>query len=51
MRILIVDDARDARELLARVLQRWNHEVISAVNGEDAWAKIQQDPVRLVISD
>lgn len=51
MRILIADDAHDAREILGRLLKRWGHEVISACDGAEAWAILEHEPIRLVISD
>lgn len=51
MRILIADDSSDAREILARLLKRWGHEVVSASNGEEAWEALAREPIRLVISD
>ncbi|RKT44287.1 PP2C family protein-serine/threonine phosphatase [Thiocapsa rosea] len=51
MRILIADDASDAREILGRLLKRWGHEVVTASNGREAWEILRQEPLRLVISD
>lgn len=51
MRILIADDSSDAREILARLLKRWGHEVVAADNGREAWEILAREPIRLVISD
>jgi phosphoserine phosphatase RsbU/P len=51
MRILIADDASDAREILGRLLKRWGHEVVTASNGREAWEILRQEPIRLIISD
>ncbi|QVL47467.1 MAG: SpoIIE family protein phosphatase [Thiocapsa sp.] len=51
MRILIADDASDAREILGRLLKRWGHEVVTASNGREAWEILRQEPLRLIISD
>ncbi|MBK1643666.1 hypothetical protein CKO25_03120 [Thiocapsa imhoffii] len=51
MRILIVDDALDAREIVARLLKRWGHDVVTACNGLEALEILQREPIRLIISD
>ena len=51
MRILIVDDDADSRSLLNRFLTLLGHEVVSAENGEEAWALVQTLGIRFVISD
>ncbi|MEN2995110.1 MAG: response regulator [Thermodesulfovibrio sp.] len=38
-RILIVDDNEDSRELVKKILKKYDYEVIEAVDGEDAIAK------------
>ncbi|HEX6210494.1 MAG TPA: sigma-54 dependent transcriptional regulator [Methylomirabilota bacterium] len=50
-RILVVDDERSMRELLAIVLQREGYEVVCAENGRKALASLGQAPVDLLISD
>lgn len=39
MRILVVEDEPDLRELLTRLLRSANYAVDAAVDGEDAWCK------------
>lgn len=51
MRILIADDASDAREILRRLLKRWGHEVVTASNGREAWEILERESIRLIISD
>lgn len=51
MRILIADDEPVVRLILSRALAQWGHEVVVAVDGEEAWAHYEQQPFRLVISD
>ncbi len=51
MRILIVDDENEARALLMRILEKLQHEVISAANGAEAWDILQKEQISLVISD
>jgi phosphoserine phosphatase RsbU/P len=51
MKILIVEDDFDARDLLQVMLGLDGHEVVAAVNGEDGWAKFQDEHFSVVISD
>lgn len=51
VRILVVDDERDNRELLAIVLRWDGFEVITAEGGEEALAIIAQQPPDLVLLD
>jgi two-component system response regulator PilR (NtrC family) len=50
-RILVVDDERSMRELLAIVLRREGYEVILAENGKGAIEVLERDPIDLLISD
>ncbi|MGE0703113.1 MAG: sigma-54-dependent transcriptional regulator [Vicinamibacterales bacterium] len=50
-RILVVDDERSMRELLAIVLRREGYEVILAENGRSAIDLIEREPIDLLISD
>jgi two-component system, NtrC family, response regulator PilR len=50
-RVLVVDDERSMRELLAIVLKREGHEVLLADNGRSALAALERGPVDLLISD
>ncbi len=50
-RILVADDERSLRELLAIVLRREGHEVLLAENGRAALAALGRGPVDLLISD
>src|SRR5438552_13649668 len=50
-RILVVDDERSMRELLAIVLRREGYEVLLAENGRSAIALLEHEPVDLLISD
>ncbi|MGE5813723.1 MAG: sigma-54-dependent transcriptional regulator [Acidobacteriota bacterium] len=50
-RILVVDDERSMRELLAIVLKREGHEVLVAENGRTAIALLEKEPIELLISD
>jgi two-component system response regulator PilR (NtrC family) len=50
-RILVVDDERSMRELLAIVLRREGYEVLLAENGRAAVDMLEREPVDLLISD
>ena len=50
-RVLIVEDERDIRDLVALHLQRDGYEVTSAGSGEEALAQVRQSPPDLVVLD
>lgn len=50
-RILVVDDERSMRELLAIVLRREGYEVLLAESGRGALDALEREPVDLLISD
>jgi two-component system, NtrC family, response regulator PilR len=50
-RILVVDDERSLRALLAIVLRREGYEVLLAENGRAAIGLLEREPVDLLISD
>jgi two-component system, NtrC family, response regulator PilR len=50
-RILVVDDERSMRELLAIVLRREGYDVLLAENGRSAIDTLEREPVDLLISD
>jgi two-component system, NtrC family, response regulator PilR len=50
-RILVVDDERSMRELLAIVLRREGYEVLLAENGRAAIEALEREPVDILISD
>ncbi len=50
-RILVVDDERSMRELLAIVLRREGYEVLLAATGQAAIETLEREPVDLLISD
>ena len=49
--VLLVDDNRDVREGLARVLRRSGYSVDTAENGLEALADVEERQFRVVISD
>src|SRR5579863_646595 len=51
MRILIVDDEIDSREMLRVLLRLDGHDVDTAANVEDAWKLFQNNDFSVVISD
>ncbi len=50
-RILVVDDESTIRELLARRLAQWGHEVVTAHNSEAAIEEMTRAPAQIVFSD
>jgi two-component system response regulator PilR (NtrC family) len=50
-RILVVDDERSMRELLAIVLKREGYDVVLAEDGRSAIAALEKQPVDLLVSD
>jgi twitching motility two-component system response regulator PilH len=50
-RVLVVDDSPTNRQALSLLLQREGYEVTTAVDGEDALAKIAADPPPIVVLD
>lgn len=51
MKILAVEDDAVARAVLRRALQKLGHEVIEAKDGREAWASMEAEPVRVIVSD
>ena len=51
MTILIAEDDPVASKILQRALENFGHKVITAANGDEAWAAFDKDPVRVVVSD
>jgi CheY-like chemotaxis protein len=51
MKVLAVEDDPVALAVLARTLAKLGHEVVTASNGEEALARLEAEPVRVVVSD
>ena len=50
-RVLVVDDSRSQRRILASYLSRWGYQVFEAGSGEEAMEVCLSQPVDLVVSD
>ncbi|KAF0243574.1 MAG: two-component system NtrC family response regulator [Planctomycetota bacterium] len=51
VRVLVVDDDKDNRDIVAENISRWGHSVDTAGSGEEAIAKFTSAPSDVVISD
>jgi len=51
LRILVIEDHPDQRDLLAIVLQREGYQVVTAANGVEALEKLAQEEVHIALSD
>jgi len=52
MKILIAEDNVTTRRILKTILVKWNYDVVSACDGNEAWQKLQEkDPPKLIILD
>jgi len=52
MKILIAEDNVTTRRILETILVKWNYDVISACDGNDAWEKLQKNNrPKLIILD
>ncbi len=50
-RVLVADDSRLQRHILATLLKRWGYEVIEAASGSQALAVCRERPIDIVLSD
>jgi two-component system, chemotaxis family, sensor kinase CheA len=50
-KLLVVDDAMTVRELQRSILERSGYEVVTAVDGVEALARLAEGPVDLVLTD
>ena len=52
MRVLIAEDDFTSRSILTAILGRWSNEVVSAADGDEAWAAVQKpDAPQIVLLD
>ena len=49
--ILVVDDSPANRLVCSHILQQANHQVVMAENGLEAWHRLQQNKIHLLVSD
>jgi CheY-like chemotaxis protein len=49
--VLVVDDHRDANDILCRLLRLDGHRTISAFSGEDALSSLESHPADVIILD
>lgn len=50
-KILVVDDNKDSRELVIKILHAKGHQVCEAVDGEDALEKVATEQPDLILMD
>ena len=50
-KILVVDDNQDSRELVIKILKGKGHQLVEAVDGEDALAKVAAELPDLILMD
>lgn len=51
VKILAVEDDKVTRSVMRKALTRLGHDVVLAGDGEEAWAALEADSVRVVVSD
>lgn len=51
LKILVVDDSLTARTLMKNALQSHGHEVITTVDGKEAWQHLDIEKIDLVVTD
>jgi phosphoserine phosphatase RsbU/P len=51
LQVLVVDDSKAQRRVLALQLSRWGYRVVEAASGEEALAACRQTPFEMVVSD
>jgi two-component system chemotaxis sensor kinase CheA len=51
LRILLVDDSPIARATEGALVKALGHAVAEAVDGEDAWVRVQREPYDLILTD
>jgi len=50
-KILVVDDNEDSRELVAKVLKQSGYQIVEAVDGEEALARVLSEKPDLILMD
>ena len=51
LKVLIIEDHPDQRDLLAIVLQREGYQVVTAANGVEALEQLEREAIQIVLSD
>src|SRR3972149_2089558 len=51
LKVLIIEDHPDQRDLLAIVLQREGYQVVTAANGIEALEQLERESVQIILSD
>lgn len=51
MKVLVAEDDLISRKLLAKTLDRWGHEVVTASDGQEAWEAFHKQDVHFLITD
>ncbi len=51
MKVLVAEDDRISRKILAKVLGQEGYEILEVSDGESAWDVLERENIRLVISD
>ena len=51
MRVLLVEDHRDTREVLARLLEHWGFDVVSVENLQKGLGSLEQGSFEAIVSD
>ena len=51
MKILIIDDSYEIRDILRLIVEKQNHEVFTAVDGQDGLEKAKAHHPDLIITD
>jgi sigma-B regulation protein RsbU (phosphoserine phosphatase) len=51
LKVLAVEDDAVQCRVLVQALKQLDYDVVAATDGENAWKKLQDEPIRLIVSD
>jgi diguanylate cyclase (GGDEF)-like protein len=51
VKIVVAEDDRGTRLLLARTLGSWGYDVVATADGQEAWEALSRDGIRMLLSD
>jgi phosphoserine phosphatase RsbU/P len=51
MKVLVVDDDSRVLELVKTMVEELGHDVVAAAGGNEAWARLNESPVHVVVTD